>query len=372
MSDGPTWCLVGPKAHGEAMRAWLVAEDLLAVDRAVGRDGDEVVWPMTAETTALPHELGGCRQERRELEAREPRRDPHAMLTSAVEQEAATAGLAASVPALLDTLPRRWERLGDLILLPADTARSREWTALLEARGEHLWRAMATALRAERLGRQAEIDPSPKRHSRAELLLGEDGWVDHREGGVVYRFDATTCMFSSGNTTERRRLGAMDASGETVLDCYAGIGYYTLPLLVKAGAAHVHACEWNPDALEGLMSGLLANGVLDRATIHAGDNRRVELDRVADRVVLGLLPHSEEAWPLAVRALKRDGGTLHVHANVPDGDEAAWTQHVLDELEWLSRDLRRELTPTLLHRERVKSYAPRIWHLVADIRLEPA
>lgn len=55
----------------------------------------------------------------------------------------------------------------------------------------------------------------------------------------------------------------------------SGIGYFTLPYLVHAGATHVHACEWNPDALKALQSNLVANGVFDRCTIHQGDNRQV-------------------------------------------------------------------------------------------------
>ena len=73
------------------------------------------------------------------------------------------------------------------------------------------------------------------RDSQAELLLGVDGWVQHKEGGVLYSLDVTKCMFSSGNTTVRQRMGQLDCRGETVLDLYAGIGYYTLPFLVKAG-----------------------------------------------------------------------------------------------------------------------------------------
>ena len=35
-----------------------------------------------------------------------------------------------------------------------------------------------------------------------------------------------------------------------MVDLYAGIGYFTVPLLVRARARCVHACEWNADALE--------------------------------------------------------------------------------------------------------------------------
>lgn len=39
---------------------------------------------------------------------------------------------------------------------------------------------------------------------------------------------------------------------QVVVDLFAGIGYFTLPYLVHAGAVHVHACEWNPAAVEAL------------------------------------------------------------------------------------------------------------------------
>lgn len=82
--------------------------------------------------------------------------------------------------------------------------------------------------------RQVQL-PTGTRDSQAELLLGENGWVQHKEGSVLYSLDVTKCMFSSGNTTVRQRMGQLDCTGETVLDLYAGIGYYTLPFLVKAG-----------------------------------------------------------------------------------------------------------------------------------------
>ena len=79
-----------------------------------------------------------------------------------------------------------------------------------------------------------------RRDSQAELLLGADGWVEHKESGVAFRLDVTLCMFSSGNVTERTRMGRLlEAAGETVVDLFCGIGYYTLPLLARAGVSKV-------------------------------------------------------------------------------------------------------------------------------------
>ena len=77
------------------------------------------------------------------------------------------------------------------------------------------------------------------------MLLGDSGWVEHREAGVIFCLDVTKCMFSSGNVTERIRMGRVSAVGDTIVDLFTGIGYYTLPLLTVAGAAKVTAL-WIP------------------------------------------------------------------------------------------------------------------------------
>jgi predicted RNA methylase len=59
-------------------------------------------------------------------------------------------------------------------------------------------------------------------------------------------------MFSAGNAPERHRVASFRCEGEVVVDMYAGIGYFTLPYLIHAGAQLVHACEWNPDAVIAL------------------------------------------------------------------------------------------------------------------------
>ena len=73
----------------------------------------------------------------------------------------------------------------------------------------------------------------PKRESRAVSVHGNDsGWVEHKELGVTYGFDCSKVMFSSGNGTEKKRMGFdVRARNEVIVDLYAGIGYYSLQLL---------------------------------------------------------------------------------------------------------------------------------------------
>jgi hypothetical protein len=213
------------------------------------------------------------------------------------------------------------------------------------------------------------------------LRLDAGGWTAVREGGVTYALDVTRLMFSSGNVTEKARMGRGlrgAAAGEVVVDLFAGLGYYTLQLLAHAGVAHVHAADWNPDALAALRINLALNRVPpERCTVWPGDNAALAsapaVARTAHRVLLGLLPSSERAWPTAVALLRPEGGVCHVHANVGEEELDAWRAHVERSFRALAAAAGGRAAEwsrfAVTHVERVKSYAPRVWHVVADLEI---
>ena len=102
---------------------------------------------------------------------------------------------------------------------------------------------------------------------------GSPGWVTVTEHGIKQSFDFTRVMFSRGNVTEKIRFGKMVQEAETVLDLYAGIGYFSLPALIHGKCASLVACEWNEDALMALRYNLEQNNVHHRAQVYAGDCR---------------------------------------------------------------------------------------------------
>ena len=89
---------------------------------------------------------------------------------------------------------------------------------------------------------------------------------------MKFWLDVTKVMFSSGNVSERHRIGDIDMTGEVVVDAFSGIGYYTLPMLVRSNAEHVYACELNPNSIVALAKGAKLNDVTDKLTIVEGDN----------------------------------------------------------------------------------------------------
>ena len=257
--------------------------------------------------------------------------------------------------AILDKPPKKWEKLGDIVIFKQGTNTS-NWNL----------DDVAKSLGASRIAIQNEIDPGPKRESQLELIHGDDGWVVHKENFVEYEFDVTQVMFSSGNVTERRRMGEIQTRDEIIVDAFCGIGYYTLPLLVRGLARHVHACELNPNSITALKKGLERNGVIERCTIYEGDNKisMRNLRGIADRVILGLIPSSMNAWGNAIRCLKPKGGILHIHMNVHEDEIMEWSEKTA---EWFATASGKDAE--ILHTEVVKQYSPRIMHVVLDLRL---
>ncbi|XP_017329489.2 tRNA wybutosine-synthesizing protein 2 homolog [Ictalurus punctatus] len=301
---------------------------------------------------------------------------------------------------LEDDLPSGWQRHGDLLLFGDGCFSQEIWKKF----GSELWLAVAQVLGVKRLAQIKQISQDGWRTPVVTMLLGDNSYVTHVDNHIRYEFDVTKCMFSFGNITEKLRISSFDCTGETVVDLYAGIGYFTLPYLVHAGAAHVHACEWNPDAVSALQRNLHINKVAHRCTVHQGDNKQLSLNDLADRVNLGLIPSSEEGWPVACHVLRRDtGGILHIHSNVTtpiqhqslqpssnslNEEERSvngtvkisrdrevwhnWAKNTAGHIVKLLRDITRaEWRTSIKHIEHVKSYAPHINHIVLDLECRP-
>ncbi|XP_078437023.1 met-10+ like family protein / kelch repeat-containing protein isoform X1 [Wolffia australiana] len=282
-------------------------------------------------------------------------------LTKAVSSLLSSKGLPSE---LIVEVPKRWDRLGDMVVIPVNSFKDSAWESI----SEELWPIVARSLGAHRLARQGRVLPTGTRDSSLEILVGDNGLVEHTENGIIYSFDATKCMFSLGNLSEKLRMAKLDCRDEVVVDLFAGIGYFVLQFLVRAKARLVYACEWNPHALAALRRILEINMVADRCIVIEGDNRLSAPKGVADRVCLGLIPSSECSWLTAVRALRPEGGVLHIHGNVNDSEETVWAEFVVKSVDRMAKEEGYSWDVSLQHLEHVKSYAPHVHHLVADVR----
>ena len=199
---------------------------------------------------------------------------------------------------------------------------------------------------------------------RTQILYGDDPVGTIIENGIRYRLDASRLMFSSGNVQERTDAARIDAAGETVVDMFAGIGYFTLPLALYAGAARVIALEKNPVSFEYLVENVRLNKLEHVVEPWLGDNRTYPHVGIADRVLMGYFPGCAAFLPAAFQLLKPQGGRIHYH-------DTAHAERWKGEMTRAFLDASRACGRVVVIEEayEVKSYAPGVVHAVIVARV---
>ncbi len=195
------------------------------------------------------------------------------------------------------------------------------------------------------------------------IILGNTTETVHKEHGVLFALDVALVMLSKGNVYERKRLVSHIRDGERVLDMFAGIGYFSIPIAKYTNAAVV-AVEKNPVAFEYLLRNIELNKIKTVTAVHADCRDALFIEKLADtfdRILMGYLPGTEAYLPYAVAAVK-DGGTVHFHN----------TYHKKDLWATAEDEVRRQCgrAATITNKKKVKSFAPNVYHVVLDIVIE--
>lgn len=257
-------------------------------------------------------------------------------------------------------LPMGYHRMGRVLLLRLPGELRPQFPTIGTAWQQEL--GVATVL--------AQVGPveGELRHPRMEIIAGTETETEVLEHGVRYGFDAARIMFATGNWAERERAGRMTHAGESVVDMFAGIGYFALPAALHGGASFVRAVEKNPVAYSYLRQNIERNGLAERVTPVLGDNREVALPPgEADRIFLGYLPTAIPWIPRALELGRPGGVWLHVH-RVADvrGGTARTVEEVRATLEASGASV---LVPP--QARVVKPYGPGRNHVVVDVRARP-
>ena len=201
------------------------------------------------------------------------------------------------------------------------------------------------------------------REPEMKRLFGPGGDITHRENSIRYKFDPEKIMFSQGNHIERTRIANIDMRGEIVVDLFAGIGYFSLPAAVHAGAREVHSCEINPVSYEYLKENIRLNRAHNVIPI-LGDCRSVAPSGVADRIFMGYVGTTHHFLATALRSLRSEG-IIHYHETCP---VHRFPEQTLERLEKAADDFGK-VKIKMQRLEKVKNYGPRMVHVVADVEV---
>ncbi len=356
--DDSTLAAVVAKERGDATIAAVEAEGVYDATRMVTEfDADTVAIPVTAppETEVLKLVRQPGRRRLRDLA-------DHLRERGWSDAEVGRA-------------PSSWAVLGTVILVDiGDTPRPEEvGEALLDLHGG----ADAVLARGGISG--------PHREPDVEVIAGAgDTETVHTEHGTRYAMDLAEVMFSPGNKAERARMGAVVDPGERVVDMFAGIGYFTLPM-ARSGA-EVTAIERNPTAFRYLLENVRLNDVSETVQPYRADCRDVldvaatpprsdEVDVVgpaqtdtgtgvtADRVVMGYYDAFE--YLDSALGVLDTGGTIHLHEATP---EPLVFERPRERVETAATARGREVEIT--DTRRVKTHSEGVVHVVVDARID--
>ena len=195
------------------------------------------------------------------------------------------------------------------------------------------------------------------------IIAGKKTQTVHKENKVIFNLDASLVMFSPGNLKERIRMSRF-GKDEYVVDMFAGIGYFTIPMAVHSRPRKITAIELNPNAYHYLCQNIRQNHVEEIVEPVLGDCAKATPQGVADRVVMGMVQVTDRYLQKGISAL-RPGGILHYHQTVPT---RMYPATAIRDVEQAAAAL--GCRAEILNCVRVKKYSPGVVHAVIDARID--
>jgi tRNA wybutosine-synthesizing protein 2 len=256
---------------------------------------------------------------------------------------------------LKSLLPQRWEKLGSVLLLKIPNE--------LERYEDEVAEAYAKVINAKTVVKDLGIY-GKERKPKVEKIFGENTETIHKENKIKFKLDVAKIMFSSGNLEERKRMANISNNNEVVVDMFAGIGYFSIPLAFYSKSKKLLAYEINPIAYRYLCDNIELNKVQNIVESYLEDCLNAK-ECLADRVIMGYLKDTYFYLPKALKILKPCGGIIHYHENCPD---ELLPKELCEKVKYIvereGRDVR------ILKFVKVKSYSPGVTHVVLDLEIK--
>ena len=320
-------CVRVPREQGESVRQALADIDALAKEFKIEATDEWVYIPITAENE-IP--------ETYDIVSRTPERRTQQTL-----------------PHDLLSYEPSYERLGHI--------------GLIDEEDPERAQAIADALIASDipltgvLNRQSNIR-GDYRIREWDQLAGETTETRHREFGAEFIVDVTKTYFSPRLATERHRVIQQVTAGERVLDMFAGVGPFIIPMAMRG--AEVVGVDMNEAAITYLKKNADVNDVAERVEAIHGDVREVAASYPgwADRIIMNL-PHSADDFLPNAGIVASDSCRLHYydiqHEDAPfePGEKA------------IRSALGDEYQVVVDNRHVVRSYAPHEVNICLDVDL---
>ena len=207
------------------------------------------------------------------------------------------------------------------------------------------------------------------REPQIEVIAGEQNTLTiHTENNCKFKFDVRKVMFAKGNLSERIRIARQVKKNEIIIDMFAGIGYFTIPIGKIAKPQKIYSIELNPVSFNFLKENIKINHINNVEAINGDCREEIEkllkIGNKADRIIMGYLPHQREFLPWAFKIIKKKG-ILHYEDLINNDKEKEDIERVVKEIGEVARNFGFKIK--LLLAKKVKSYKPKVDHYVFDV-----
>lgn len=258
---------------------------------------------------------------------------------------------------LLKNLPTRWKKIGDVVIIRLPDN--------LEKYSTKIGKIYAEILGCKTVLQDIGGISGVYREPMVKAIYGNKNTETvHKENGIKFKLDPQKIMFSAGNQHERIHIASISNRDETVVDLFAGIGYFTIPIAVYSKPKKIYACEINSIAYDFLCQNIILNNVTSRVEAILGDNREIALENIANRVIVGYIKETNKFLLTALNCLENQIGFIHYHDVYPN--ELLPTKP-LKNIQKTAEKIDKKAT--LLTYRYIKSYAPGVSHVVLDIKI---
>lgn len=243
----------------------------------------------------------------------------------------------------------KWKKIGDILILD-DKFTVQSDKQLKELSVKH---KVKTVMKVDHIH-------GTKREPVIKLLYGEDTETINKENGCLFKLDLKKVMWSKGNNNERIRIAKLVEDDETVIDMFAGIGYFSIPIGVHSNAKQVYSIEINPNSFHYLKENIKLNKI-NNITPLLGDCMDITPEYSADRIIMGYVKTTHHYLKVAIDSLNK-GGVIHYHETVP---EKLMDIRPINRIKEVAGDRSVEF----LKLNKVKKYSPGVFHVVCDARI---
>lgn len=254
----------------------------------------------------------------------------------------------------------RWKKIGDILVVDDNID--------LDMNDENYLKCLASEHKVKSIIKVKKIE-GQKREPTIEILYGNETETVHKENGCLFNLDLSKVMWAKGNNNERLRIAKLVGKGETVVDMFAGIGYFSIPIGVHSQADHIYSIEINPNSYHFLKNNITLNKInkkagYDRLVPILGDCAIEAPKYSADRVLMGYVKTTHHFLKPAMECVK-DGGIIHYHETVPLKLIETRPYERVKKVAYECGEREVEV----LNIQKIKRYAPGVEHMVLDARI---